>query len=140
INLVTIASRDRLEADLARGSFDTWEGRASAGLRRGRLSGLLHAGYQGSAGDFRYYDDNATPYTTADDAIGVRANNRFDAASALATASGEPVRGLRVTAREDFFRKAQGVPGLGASPAPHPSLRFLRSLTQLEIASAPHDL
>ncbi len=137
INLVTLASRDRLEARIARGSFDTWDGRASAGLARGRLRGALHAGYQGSAGDFLYHDDNGTPLSAADDEISTRVNNRFESASALATLAFEPVRGVSVTAREDLFRKAQGVPGLGAVPAYQASLRYQRSLTQLEIASAP---
>ena len=79
-----------------------------------------------------------TPLTLADDEISTRANNRFDAASLLATLAFAPARGVSVTAREDLFRKAQGVPGMGAVPAYHASLRTLRSLTQLEVASAPH--
>jgi outer membrane cobalamin receptor len=137
INLITIPSPGRLEARLTRGSFDTWEGRASAGLTRGPVRGVVHAGYQGSTGDFRYFDDNGTPLDATDDSISTRLNNRIDAASALATLSVSPARGVSVTAREDFFRKGQGVPGLGAVPATHASLRFLRSLSQLEIASTP---
>src|SRR5207302_6624048 len=62
IQLVTLASRERLEAHVARGSFDTWEGRATAGIARGAVRGVLHAGYQGSGGNFRYLDDNGTWY------------------------------------------------------------------------------
>ncbi|HEY2954082.1 MAG TPA: TonB-dependent receptor [Candidatus Eisenbacteria bacterium] len=135
INLVTLASSARLEARLARGSFDTWEGRAVAGLKRGRVRAMVHAGYQGSAGDFRFFDDNATPYEPGDDGISTRVNNRFDAAGALARLAFEPARGWSVTAREDLFRKQQGVPGLGATPATRAALRFVRSLSQLEVAS-----
>ncbi len=135
INLVTLDSRQRLDARVARGSFDTWEGRATAGMRRGRIAGLIHAGYQGSDGDFPYFDDNGTPFNAADDSTSLRVNNRFDALTGLASLSVEPRNGLRITAREDLFRKAQGVPGLGATPARHARWRFLRSLSQLEVAS-----
>jgi iron complex outermembrane receptor protein len=140
IQLVTLASRPRLEARVARGSFDTWDGRISAGLERGKVRGVLHAGYQGSDGDFRYHDDNGTPLTTADDEISTRVNNRFDAASALGTLAVAAGRGVSVTARQALFRKAQGVPGLGAVPDYDASLDYLRSLTQLEAASAAHGL
>ena len=140
IQLVTLASRERLEAHVARGSFDTWEGRATAGIARGAVRGVLHAGYQGSAGDFRYHDDNGTWFTTADDEISTRVNNRFDAASALGTLTVDPARGVTVTAREALFRKTQGVPGLGAVPDYEASLDYARSLTQLDVASAPRGL
>ena len=83
INLVTRSTPVR-ELSLARGSFGTWEGRGTTGIRRGALSALVHAGYLGSEGDFRYYDDNGTPYNPADDAVVPRANNRLDAWTALA--------------------------------------------------------
>lgn len=134
INLVTVASPGPLEASVTGGSFDTWEGRATAGARSGRLGALLHAGYQGSHGDFRYANDNGTPLNPADDRTSIRLNNRFDAATALATLTLDAGPALRLTAREDLFHKAQGVPGLGAVPARHPRLSFLRSLTHLEAA------
>ena len=134
IQLVTLAARPRLEARVARGSFDTWDGRATAGFARGPARGVLHLGYQGSDGDFRYYDDNGTPLTTGDDEISTRVNNRFDAASALGSLALTPARGLTVTARQALYRKAQGVPGLGAVPAYDASLDYLRSLSQLEVA------
>ena len=136
IHLVTLAARERLDARFTRGSFDTWDGRATAGLERGILRAMLHGGYQGSAGDFRYHDDNGTPLMTDDDEISTRVNNRFESASGLATVSVAPLRGVSVTAREALYRKAQGVPGLGAVPAYHASLDYLRSLGQLEVASA----
>ena len=83
IHLVTLAARERLDARFTRGSFDTWDGRATAGLERGILRAMLHGGYQGSAGDFRYHDDNGTPLMTDDDEISTRVNNRFESASGI---------------------------------------------------------
>jgi iron complex outermembrane recepter protein len=139
IQLVTLAARERLEARVARGSFDTWDGRMSAGFTRGPARGALHFGYQGSNGDFRYHDDNGTPFNLGDDEISTRVNNRLDAGSALATVS-VAGRVATVTARQALFRKAQGVPGLGAIPAYNASLDYLRSLTQLEVARAPRGM
>jgi iron complex outermembrane receptor protein len=132
VNLITASAPELREARLARGSFGTWEGRASAGAVRGALSGTVHAGYQGSNGDFRFFDDNGTPFNAADDDTSTRVNNRFDAATLLATVAWRPSPAVRVRVREDLFHKAQGLPGLGAAPAIHPRLAFDRSLSQLD--------
>ncbi len=139
INLVTVSPSGMpglRELRAARGSFGTWEACGTAGARRGALSALLHAGYQGSDGDFRYFDDNGTTYTTADDGMSVRTNNRFDAATAIATVTWKPRAGLELLAREDLFRKAQGVPGVGAITTRHAGLDFLRSLSHLDLGWA----
>ena len=134
INLVTASGAELREARVARGSFGTWEGRASAGSRRGPLAAMIHAGVQSSRGDFGYWSDNNTPFDPSDDHAATRVNDRFDAGSALGSLTWTPRRGYRATLREDFFRKAQGLSGLGASPAQNPSLRFARSITHLEVA------
>jgi len=132
INLVTASSPAVRELRIARGAFDTWEGRATGGAARGDFSGLLHLGIQSSHGNFDYLDDNGTPLNPADDEVHERWNNRFDATTALGTLHWSPAPEWRVTAREDAFHKAQGVPGMGATPALHARLTLLRSLTQLE--------
>jgi iron complex outermembrane receptor protein len=136
INLVTSPASELRELRLARGSYDTWEGRGSAGVARGAFSALIHGGLQSSRGDFDYLDDHGTPYNLADDRVVPRPNNRFDAATALGTLRWRPRRDLTLLAREDFFRKAQGLPGLGTSPALNTRLAFLRSITQLEMERA----
>ena len=133
INIVTLPSSAGVRASVVRGAWDTWQGSGSAGARRGDWSALVHAGYQGSAGDFTYHDDNGTPYNTADDETARRVNNRFDAGTLLATVSGRLPAHVTVTAREDLFQKRQGVPGLGAVPAEHTRLEQLRSMSQLGI-------
>ena len=139
VNLVTtpVAGAPGVrELRLTRGSFGTWDARGTAGARRGALSAVLHAGYQGSAGDFRYFDDNGTPFTAADDSTVRRVNNRFDAATAIGTVVWEPRAGLRLLAREDLFSKGQGVPGVGAVVARDTRLDFLRSLSHLDASLA----
>ena len=133
INLVTVSAPGLREIHVARGSFATWEGRGSAGFERGPLGLLLHAGYLGSAGDYRYLDDNATDQNAADDSIKTRLNNRFDSWSALGSLTWQPRRELRLRVREEFFHKAQGLPGLGADPALSTRLSFLRALSLLEV-------
>jgi iron complex outermembrane receptor protein len=136
INLVTTSSPRLRELRLARGAFGTWEARGGAGGQHGPLSGLLHAGYQGSRGDFRYPDDNGTPFNLDDDSLSTRVNDRFDAVTLLASLAWRPGAGWRVAAREDLFRKAQGVPGLGAVPAVSSHLDLTRSLSQIEVDRA----
>ena len=134
INLVTVSAPGLREIHLARGSFATWEGRGSAGFERGPLGLLLHAGYQGSAGDYRYLDDNATDFNADDDSMKTRRNDRFDSWSALGSLTWQLRRDLRLRGREELFRKAQGLPGLGADPALSTRMSFLRALSLIEVA------
>ena len=136
INLVTAPTAELRDVRFARGSYDTWESRGSAGVARGAFSALIHGGLQSSRGNFDYLDDHGTPYNLADDRVRPRPNNRFDAATALGTLRWRPRRDLTVMAREDFFRKAQGLPGMGSNLALNTRLAFLRSITQLEVAHA----
>ena len=134
INLVTAEAAAPGEVRVARGSYGTWEGRASAGGALGPFSAFLHGGVQSSRGDFVYHDDHGTPYNLADDADRVRRNNRFDATSGIGTLRWRPRSGPAFSLHEDFFRKAEGLPGLGSNPALNARLAFQRSLTRLEIA------
>uniref|UniRef100_A0A832I7N2 TonB-dependent receptor n=1 Tax=Eiseniibacteriota bacterium TaxID=2212470 RepID=A0A832I7N2_UNCEI len=133
INLVTLSNPGLREARVVRGAFGTWESHATAGVERGPASLIVHGGWRGSDGNFRYFDDNATPFNPADDAVVTRVNNRYDAANALATLRVRGPFGARFVARELFLRKGQGLPGLGANPALHPRLALERRLTQVEL-------
>ncbi|MBI1798979.1 MAG: TonB-dependent receptor [Candidatus Eisenbacteria bacterium] len=134
INLVTASVARIREARVIAGSYGTWEGRASAGGARGNLSGFLHGGIQTTRGDFDHLSDNGTPFNLNDDFVAPRQNNRFDAATALGTLRWRARHDLSAMLREDFFRKAQGLPGMGSVPALNSRLSFLRSITQMEIA------
>jgi len=134
INLVTWSAPGLTSLSVARGSYDTWSGHGSVGAARGPLAISLHGGYQGSAGNFTYFDNNATPFNAADDSTSTRVNNRLDAANALATLQWAMPGGWRAVGRQHWLRKRQGVPGVGTRPAIHPSLALDRALTQIEFA------
>ena len=133
INIVTLPAIAGTQAAVVRGSFGMLEARGSAGAARGGWSALVHGGYQGARGDFGYRDDNGTPFNPGDDQSSTRQNNRFDSATALATARGAIPGGWTAALRENLFHKRQGVPGLGAVPALHTRLEYLRSLSRLEL-------
>ncbi|MFN8588717.1 MAG: TonB-dependent receptor [Candidatus Eisenbacteria bacterium] len=139
VNLVTADDGAPRVVRAAWGSFGTYEARGTAGGARGPWSALVHAGAQGSDGDFDYLDDNGTPFNPDDDEVVARANNRFDAGNVLARVAWSPAPGVRASVRGEGFRKAQGVPGLGAVQAPHPRLAFARTLGALEAAYAPRE-
>lgn len=137
INLVTSRAADVRQATLAGGSFGTTEARGTIAARRGSLALLAHAGIQGTNGDYRYFDDNGTPFNLDDDQTSTRVNDRLDATGVLASLSWSARRDLRLTARADVFHRAQGVPGVGAVPAPNPRLAFDRALTGADAAWTP---
>jgi iron complex outermembrane receptor protein len=136
INFVTLGDRPIRELRLATGSFDTWEARGTASGARGTVSGLAHAGYQGSRGNYPYHDDNGTPFNLNDDAVVPRSNNRFEAWNGLGSLGWRPSPRLGVTARAEYFGKRQGLAGLGSIPTQHAALDFERALGQLEVAAA----
>lgn len=132
INLVTASPGGRRGARIAGGSFGTWEATADAGAGGDRLSGLIHAGYQRSRGDFTYRDDNGTPFNPDDDGLSTRENNHFVSGTMLANAGWRPDERWRLAAHLDVFDKAQGVPGIGAVPAYQTHLDFLRTRARIE--------
>lgn len=137
VNLVTAEAPDVRTLRAALGSFGAGEARATWGASAGAFAWLAHAGWQGADGDYRFFDDNDTPYNPADDQWAKRINSRYDAGTLLGRLAWSPREALRVTARGELFRKAQGVPGRGADQAPNPRLAFGRDLGALEAALVP---
>jgi iron complex outermembrane receptor protein len=117
VNLVTQPGADTRSLRLAAGSFGSAEAQGSFGATRGAWSLLAHGGWQGSDGDYLYEDDNGTPLEPADDTIARRVNARFDAASVLVRGGYAPGASLQAHARVEYFRRGQGVPGPGSTPA-----------------------
>ena len=133
VNLVTASAPEGGTLRLARGAFGTWEARAGAGGGHGTFSGTALAGYQASRGDFRYRDDNGTPFNPDDDSLSTRVNDRFESLTLLGALEWRPGPRWRVAARENLFRKAQGVPGVDVVPALATHLSLTRASSQLEI-------
>jgi iron complex outermembrane receptor protein len=134
VNLITAAGGEARVLRVAAGSFGTRITRGTYATSRGPWSLLAHAGYEGSRGDYAYRSDNGTPLNTSDDATLTRVNDRFDAFTALTRVAWTPRPAVRASVREEFFRKSQGVPGLGNVPARNPSLAFARAITVGEVA------
>ncbi|TMQ70442.1 MAG: hypothetical protein E6K80_08510, partial [Candidatus Eisenbacteria bacterium] len=132
IDLVTPHGTVAPELRVARGSFDTWDARGFASRAIGRWSGWLHAGYQGSRGDFAYLDDNATPFNAGDDRVVTRANNRFDALTGAASIGWRPRDDFRIDGRGEWRAQRQGAPGLGSLPTLHTSLATAFGIGQVE--------
>lgn len=137
VNLVTADAAHVRSLRLATGSFGTHEARGTLADSRGAWSAFAHFGYQGSRGDFDYFDDNGTPQNLVDDSVSVRRNARFDALASLARIAWAPRPGIRLATLADVFHKAQGMPGLGATPALHPRLSFQRERYALDAVVAP---
>lgn len=137
VNLVTSESADVRSLHAAAGSFGAGEARGTFAGSRGAFSLLAHAGWQGADGNYEFFDDNDTPHNLYDDAWATRINSRYDAGTALARLAWAPLAAVRVTARGEAFRKAQGVPGRGATQAPNPRLEFERDMLALEANATP---
>jgi iron complex outermembrane receptor protein len=131
INLVSVVERSRIDARIARGSFDSWDGSASGGVTRGPWFGQLRLGHQNSRADFDYYDDNATPFNAYDDSMMTRVNNQFTTGNAVGAIGWRPTAGIEVALHENFFTKQQGVPGLASFPALATQLDLTRAITHL---------
>jgi len=133
VNLVSGEGSSTPEFSLARGSFETWEARGTGGFSMGTLSGWVHGGYQGTAGDFAYPDDNGTPLNFDDDGVSARENNRFDSGTALARLAWRPDDAWQVTMRGQAYRKAQGFPGTGSTPAMNARFQLERWVAQADV-------
>lgn len=99
------------------GAAAGWRPRRDENSTRPRLrvNALVAATYQGTEGDFRFYDTNGTDFFGGDDEISVRTNNRSDAGSALARLSLR-AGNWRTSALGLFRARATGVPGVGTAP------------------------
>ena len=117
VNLVTQAGASTRTLRVSAGSFGTAEAQGTLGASRGAWSMLAHGGWQGSDGDYRYHDDNGTPLNPDDDSIERRVNARFDAASVLVRGGYAPSDHVQASTRVEYFRRGQGVPGAGSTPA-----------------------
>ena len=136
INLISRVPKKGISLDevfAAGGSWWTRRAGAFRAQRIGRLGYALSAVYQGSQGDFRYFDDNQTPYQTADDTFRKRANNQFDQVDVLARIRYRPRRKAGLTFLESFTWKQMGLSGTASQPPiDGPYYAFLRQAAHLK--------
>jgi iron complex outermembrane receptor protein len=139
VNLLTRATGGVRSLRVASGSFGTGEAQGSWSESRGAWSWLAHGGWQGSDGDFEFADDNGTPLEPNDDTISRRRNARFDAATGLVRGAWAPGDHLQSVARVEYFRRGQGIPGVGANQAITARFASDRWLAASETRAAPSD-
>jgi vitamin B12 transporter len=107
---------DTWTASMGAGSFATrhlsvrWLGESPGGATGYHVSGS----YQGTTGDFSYYDDGGTNLDTSDDELVARRNNHHDRVAVVARARTE--RGqLTLEGGGRAFFGVQGLPGRGSA-------------------------
>jgi hypothetical protein len=141
LDLVTRLGRgergERFDASVGMGSYGARHARARYGDRHGGAQSATTIGYQGATGDYRYFNDNATPLNPSDDMERVRRNNGFDAVdvstrwgtaprpdhAADDAADGAAIRSAAGGLRAAY--KRQGLPGSTVDPALDASLSTL---------------
>src|SRR5213075_1999243 len=118
------------------GSYGTERADVAAGWHSRGTGALLVVQGLESGGAFRYFDDNATPYNTADDAFSIRQNNGMH--SGGFTGRLEQQAGpLALSLTQDLIALDRGEPGTGADPALHSSYRADRAITNLSFGWRP---
>lgn len=76
--------------------------------------GLISFGGNTSRGDFRFFDNNGTPFDAGDDGYSTRRNNTFWTGDLLGRAGLDLEAGGRLEAQAGIMRRRQGVPGIDA--------------------------
>jgi len=135
--------RAAASGSMALGSYGTvetsglvsWAARpGAAGTGRPGADGLVSMSLTRSDGDFRFYDDNGTTRTAADDGFETRENNRFWTGEILGRAGMAMDAGGRVELQTTFTRRRQGVPGIGAFQSVAARSEMTRALVKAALA------
>lgn len=107
----------RLSAHVGYGSQHTRSAHVTAEGPLGPLRYRAHASYQGTQGNFWFYDDRSTLYNQADDQLAQRANNDANTAHTRLTLVGGPKDAPTWRLRFRGGYDQRGVPGVGANQA-----------------------
>ncbi len=95
------------------GSYNTYQGSL---LHQGHFRNLSYqAGYSfdRSSGDFRYRNDNGTPFNPSDDRVVPRRNNHYSRHNLLMSVGYKPDgKAWSLDVSNQFFREDRGIPGL----------------------------
>ena len=115
---------------LSAGSFDTYTGSYLVTAPVAGSRTLIGFSHRQTEGNFRYLDDNGTPFNTHDDRIVSRQNNASVEDDLLIKVNRDAGSGHRLEFTADTFLRRQGVPGLGSDQSKDANLdseRFLVS-------------
>ncbi len=129
--------RPSLSTHFTYGSFNT----AKAGFAYGDsfkvINMVLSSDFQRTDGDFKYLDDNATPFNLNDDQETVRKNNKFQSENHLLKLRTAPWPWFEIELVENFFRKNKGVPGIGALQSDIANYKYQRNILELNVRQKP---
>lgn len=121
VNIVTKdpSGKPRADAALTYGSYETWDGRASASAPIGDHLGIsANISGRKSDSDFTYINNNGTEYDETDDFEDVRRNNAFEEFSGMG----------KVNAKGDIWKaslsgsgstSSKQIPGIITNPTPN---------------------
>lgn len=132
INLVTrpVAGATTNSASLSYGSFDTRKITLYRSQGFDRLGYVVLFNYTETLGNFRFFDDNGTPFNLTDDEVVRRRNNGFQ--SFNGNVRGEAILGgWQFTLSNDIYTKEQGVPGQSNNQSDTARLGVLRDVATL---------
>jgi iron complex outermembrane receptor protein len=115
------------------GSFGGAEAGGSLAAARGRADLALAFDAGRSAGDYAFFDDNATPHDATDDGRSRRINNDFARGHLTGSASFRLARGARLGFTADLLRREQGVPGKDAAQNPRARYAAWRGLLRADL-------
>ena len=119
------------------GSFDTGFAGVQARWAGQKLRALASVNGFASAGDFRYRNDNATPFDTSDDSITRRQNNALRQIDSLTHVVGLLPGQRQIWGTASFLHRDQGVPPVGSVAAKGAALGTDRLIATLAYES--HD-
>ena len=145
INLVSSPARrgpagaetPQLEARAAAGSFDARRLYLALRGASGPLSARLGAGYERSAGDFAFLDDNGTPLNPGDDEQALRLNNDYERLSLSGRLALAAPRFDDISLAFSDVRREGGVPGIGSNQSSGARSERLRRLGYLKLRPSP---
>lgn len=134
INVVTRRPGDApvTAASVSYGSFATRKANVTRSASVGRWDYLLFGHYFGTAGDFRFEDDNGTPENPADDRTAARINNEVDLGSLTARVGFRPWQTLTLALTSDTFGRERGFPGRDTPQDSNARRANVRHLSRLD--------
>jgi len=110
------------------GSFGTYTGSYLVTAPIAGSRALVGFSHRQTQGDFRYLDDNGTPFNSHDDRMVTRENNANKEDDLLVKVDREAGGGHRLEFTGDALVREQGVPGLGSNQSRDASLSSERYL------------
>jgi outer membrane cobalamin receptor len=115
------------------GSFDSYELSGASTGTFNKTGYMVSGSVAGTDGDFKFFDDNATPLNPDDDEFTRRRNSGFNSTSLNAKIAFNPTPSFTVELSDSYFDKLEGVPGKGSFQSESATLDTLRNIFYLSL-------